>query len=375
MKFFNSNLIDNPLYTNSEGPWLFDNDKRAVFDTWLGAGTLILGHSNEDQGFPIKMLPEGMKISNKQEDLVKKLVDFKVGGIGFQTSGSSAVTRAVRLARAITEKEKIIVIGGFWHGSEDELLFRENKALLSSGVPKLLQNNIIWFDRLDVALQNLDPYSTAAVIIEPHQGSDPSKNILSDLTEERRNYLRTNNILLICDEIINGFREQYGSCSASRLANPDIVVLGKSIARGLPIGLVITSERALNPNKKLPFWGGTFSASPIQMRYMFDTLEKLSNLDYRDIQNNLSGLIERLSNCSHEFGLQIKSGCNFARIKRRFSSSSRAFVDQDQAFDRFRQVMQEKAIYIAKNGLIFPSIFDINKELPENQGPLEQSNF
>ena len=105
------------------------------------------------------------------------MIELKVGGIGFQTSGSSGVTRAVRLARAITEKEKIIVIGGFWHGSEDELLFRENKELLSSGVPKLLQSNIIWFDRLDVALQNLDPYSTAAVIIEPHQGSDPPKNI------------------------------------------------------------------------------------------------------------------------------------------------------------------------------------------------------
>ena len=72
MKFFNSNLIDNPLYTNSKGLWLFDNDKRAVCGSWLGAGTLILGHSNKDQGFTIKMLPESMKISNKREDLVKK---------------------------------------------------------------------------------------------------------------------------------------------------------------------------------------------------------------------------------------------------------------------------------------------------------------
>jgi hypothetical protein len=73
--------------------------------------------------------------------------------------------------------------------------------------------------------------------------------------------------------------------------------------------------------------------------------------------------------------LQIKTGCNFAKIKSRSSSSSRAFVDQDQAFDRFCQVIQEKAIYIAKNGLVFPSIFDINQELPENQEPLEQSSF
>ena len=170
-------------------------------------------------------------------------------------------------------------------------------------------------------------------------------------------------------EIINGFREQYGSCSASRLINPDIVVLGKSIARGLPIGLVIISEKALNPNKKLPFWGGTFSASPIQMTYMFDTLEKLSILDYQDIQKNLLGLIERLSNCSQEFGLQITTGCNFARIKRGSSSSARAFVAQDQAFERFRETMQKNAIYIARNGLVFPSIFDINKELPDNQEP------
>ena len=364
MRFFNSNLIGNPVYTASAGPWLYDKEKRAIFDTWLGSGTLILGHCDEDVGFPMKMLPDGLGISMKQEELLERLVDFRIGGLGFQTSGSSAVTRAIRLARAITEKEKIVVIGGFWHGSEDELLFRENKIELSTGIPKLFQKNVVWFDSLGVALQNLDPASTAGVIIEPYQGSDPSKNMLADLTEERRNYLRDNNILLICDEIINGFRERYGSCSTSRSVDPDIVVLGKSIARGFPIGLVIISQKALDPIKKLPFWGGTFSASPGQMTYMFDTLEKLSTLDYQYIAKNLSELIERLSHRIVEFGLQITTGCNYARVKRESSISARAFVDQDRAFEGFRKTMHEDAIYIAKNGLVFPSIFNINKELP-----------
>ena len=128
MQFLNSNLSANPRYRNSNGPWLIDRNNCAVFDTWLGAGTLILGHSNENTGGPIKLLPEGMQISGKQKELLGNLVDFKVGGIGFQTSGSSAITRAIRLARAVTKKEEIVVVGRFWHGSEDELLFRENKT-------------------------------------------------------------------------------------------------------------------------------------------------------------------------------------------------------------------------------------------------------
>lgn len=364
MKFFNSNLTDDPVYTGSAGPWLYDKDGRAVFDTWLGSGTLIFGHCDNGLGFPIKMLPDGTKISSNQKKLLEQLVDFKIGGLGFQTSGSSSVTRAVRLARAISEKEKIVVVGGFWHGSEDELLFRDNKMSLSAGVPKGSQKNIIWFDRLDVALQNIDPDLTAGIIIEPHQGSDPSLNMLSDLTEERRNYLRANNILLICDEIINGFRQRYGSCTTSRLVDPDIVVFGKTIGGGIPIGLVIVSEKALDQIKKLPFWGGTFSASPGQMAQMFDSLGKLSTLDYQDITANLSDLIERLSYRAQGFGLKIMRGCNFARIKRGSSSSAREFMNQNDAFEDFRKAMQGEAIYIARNGLIFPSIFNINKELP-----------
>ena len=186
MQFFNSNLSQNSIYVGSSGPWLFDENKRAVFDTWLGAGTLILGHCKNKECFPIKMLPDGLRISNKQKKLLENLVDFNIGGIGFQTSGSSAVTRAIRLARAITGKNEIVVVGSFWHGSEDEFLFKEHKAILSSGIPNLSQKNIIWVESLEVAFKNLDPLSTAAIIIEPHQGSDPSTNTLSYLSNEMR---------------------------------------------------------------------------------------------------------------------------------------------------------------------------------------------
>ena len=83
MRFFNSNLTDNPIYTDSAGPWLYDRDNRAIFDNWLGAGTLIFGHCDEDLGFSIKALPDGMEISRKHEDILERLVDFRIGGIRF----------------------------------------------------------------------------------------------------------------------------------------------------------------------------------------------------------------------------------------------------------------------------------------------------
>ena len=79
------------------------------------------------------MLPE-VNIPEQCKPLINKLVNFKVGSLGIQTSGSSAITRACRIARALTGKRLIALIGDFWHGSEDEFLFRHNYEFLSAGL-------------------------------------------------------------------------------------------------------------------------------------------------------------------------------------------------------------------------------------------------
>ena len=127
MYFYNSNLKDNPLIVDSNGPWLIDKNGNRLFDCWLGAGTLLFGHSHSEEVKTSKMLPE-VNIPEQCKPLINKLVNFKVGSLGIQTSASSAITRACRIARALTGKRLIALIGDFWYIFE--YIFLESPQLL-----------------------------------------------------------------------------------------------------------------------------------------------------------------------------------------------------------------------------------------------------
>ena len=98
-----------------------------------GGRTLILGHTNERK--LISMTPMSKPLEDdKLEELIHNLVNYNVGGVGFQTSGSSAVTRACRIARAYNERKKIALIGNYWHGSDDGFLYLQGGGALSMGL-------------------------------------------------------------------------------------------------------------------------------------------------------------------------------------------------------------------------------------------------
>ena len=124
MKYYNSNLKEKVTFVDSSGPWLIDNHGDQIWDSWLGSGTLIFGHRKIKNSNIGNMLPAINIFDFAETDLINNLVSFEIGSIGLQTSGSSAITRACRVARAITNKRLIALIGDFWHGSEDDFLFR-----------------------------------------------------------------------------------------------------------------------------------------------------------------------------------------------------------------------------------------------------------
>ena len=127
MIFLNSNQIQNSKYIAADNQWLIKRDGSKIFDTWLGSGTLIFGH-NADlvRGSTLDLLPEGAEITEDICAHLQQCIDFPLVALGFQTSGSAAVTRAIRLARAYKNRLKIAVISSFWHGSEDLTLFGKN---------------------------------------------------------------------------------------------------------------------------------------------------------------------------------------------------------------------------------------------------------
>ena len=363
MKLLNSNLAFNTKFIDAKGPWLLDNKGNQFFDCWLGSGTLIFGHEplNIDP-HNTTLLPEGPE---NLEEIISLLTDacpFQPGGFGFQTSGSAAIHRACRIARAVTKKNKIAVFSKFWHGSDDNFLFTgQDKEIISAGIPISSQAEIIWFESIDDFLSQ--PYDDfAALIFEPYQGSDPSVQTIN-MTNEIRSQLKENNVILIADEIITGFRSQYGASLVSRECKPDIIVFGKVIAGGFPCGLVAFNK---NIEEKLSqkdfFWGGTFAASPIQLNAIKLNLKKLKEIDYFKIKLNLIQLVEHLRYILIETESEIKANEGFGRIYYQKPTTnedltSRGFTGNFNL--KGSELLIKNKIFINRNGLIFPSIFNI----------------
>ena len=362
MIYFNSNQKSSTKIVSSYNEWLITEDQNRVFDTWLGAGTLMFGHKMDSVN--LEMLPYGMPVNTSIENAFGELVDFEVGGIGFQTSGSSAVTRAIRLARSLTNREKIAVVGRFWHGSDNEFLFKNNKEQLSYGVPISCQSEVDWFDSINEFISSSKIDLFAAIIVEPHQGADPSVSILDSITKENRDSLKSAGVLLVCDEIITGFRERFGSSSSSREAAPDIVIFGKTLALGFPVGMVLVNKDALSTEERYPFWGGTFASSPSQLYRVCESLKKLKGLDYKKIEVNHEDLIDFISDTVDRFDYEIKTGCMFSRLsKKMMLTSAREFISKSSCFVEMQNELLKKGVFLADNALIFPSVYNIHKSI------------
>ena len=371
MHFFNKNLSNKKNFISAEGPWLVDFSGKKFFDCWIGAGTLIFGHTLELENnflgnYINRMLPE-TKIREELLDLIEDLVDFEVGSFGIQTSGSSAITRACRIARAYKNKRKIALFADFWHGSEDEFLFRREYEELSEGLAFNPSDRYVWFSNIDDFLNRANLKEFAAILIEPNQGSKPAINMIKKLSNPTiRKTLKKNDVLLIHDEIITGFRTRYGSSSNSRNCNPDIVVFGKACSGGYPTGLVITSnDFASKIKNKNIFWGGTFSGNPTQLYYLELQLMKLKKLDYSIVKTNLNSIQNYFENKVKimKFEHQFSTGDGFARILpiNNDKPTSRGFLNQkNEAQIELEKKCKELNIYIPNNRLIFPSIYSID---------------
>lgn len=365
MIFLNSNLEAEPDIIDGSGPWLYAATGTKLFDCWLGSGTLIFGHDRTNS-LPIgaKLLPNGVMFDDQTLDDLSALVNFTVSGIGFQTGGSGAITRACRLARAATGRLSIAVVRSFWHGSDDCFLFRDDHMPISTGVPIDKNHSIQYFPSTEHFLREAVLTNFAALVVEPYQGANPSLSMLQSIGVQEREALREAGTLLICDEVITGFRECYGSCLESRRSDPDIVVFGKAIADGFPAGVVLVSDAVSLPPDRQPFWGGTFAASPWQIGIIASHLRKLRALNYELILTNHNDLKSFLRSniLFEEFGYELVTGHSFSRISiPTQKKDARGFLGHNvERKIRMHQALSENGLFIGNNGLIFPSVFNIN---------------
>lgn len=298
-----------PFYTSrAEGPYLWDLDGNKLIDYCLAYGPMILGHRNpEVMKAVVDQLHKGWLYgtpSDMEVSLAGRISRHypSMEMLRFVSTGTEATMAALRVARGTTGRDKIIKIEGGFHGAHDSVLIKAGSGATtlgvpdSKGVPPDTAKNTLQVPYNDlVSLEKMlrhYPGQIAALIIEPVLGNIgpvlPKDGYLQGvraLTEE-------NDVLLIFDEVITGFRLSLGGAQKYYGIKPDITTLGKIIGGGFPIG-IFGGRRDLM-EQVAPSGGvyqaGTFNGSPVSLAAgsaTLDILEKENILERLNVSGEL----------------------------------------------------------------------------------------
>lgn len=273
-----------PLFIEKgDGCHIWDADDNKYIDFCGSWGPLILGHNAKViRESVVRAVERGTSFGapTRQENELAELIlqhNPFIEKIRFVSSGTEAVMSALRLARAVSGKSVIIKFEGCYHGHVDSLLVKAGSGLStfgissSAGIPESVAADTIVLPlndtrALEIAISDYKD-DIAAVIIEPI----PANNGLLLQTKSYLEYLRKitkeNNILLIFDEVISGFRVGFTGASGYYGIQADILTYGKIIGGGLPVGAYgasATIMSRISPDGDV-YQGGTLSGNPVAM--------------------------------------------------------------------------------------------------------------
>jgi glutamate-1-semialdehyde 2,1-aminomutase len=314
----------NPLFINkAKGAYIKDVDGNRYLDMVLSYGPMVLGHRHKKVEKNIaKALKKGYSFgasTHAEIKLAKVVCDAFPGmdKVRFVNSGTEAVLSAIRLARAHTGKDKIIKFSGCYHGHMDAMLVAAGSGLAtlslpgSQGVPKQAVENtlIAEYNDLESVENHIEQYpDIAAVILEPVTGNmgviEPSQDFIQGL----RKLTKEKNILLICDEVMTGFRSKFGGAQEMLGIEADITCLGKVIGGGFPVGAYGARNEIMENVAPLGgmYQAGTLSGNPIAMAAGMATLLELKKQNpYKKFDKIAEKIETILLNAGKKYGVDL----------------------------------------------------------------------
>ena len=274
-----------PYIDRAEGAHKWDVDGNRYVDFLVGHGALLLGHGHPKVIAAVsQQLTRGTHYGGSHElevrwgELVKQLVP-SAERVKFVSSGTEAVHLALRLARAVTGKTKLVKFQGHFHGWSDDVAIGNAPPFdvpVSKGVLVGDRGTTITLPINDpdaVEAQLATDRDIAAVILEPAGMSTGIVPVAPGFLAELREITRRHGVLLIFDEVVTGFRFSPGGVQAKVGVTPDLTTLAKIVAGGLPGGAVVGRQDILD---RLAFrddstWNrferishpGTYNANPL----------------------------------------------------------------------------------------------------------------
>ena len=284
----------------SKGSRLIDIDGNEYIDILNGFGPGFLGHSPDflveaienqlEQGFEVG--PQSLAAMESAELFCEVTGNERAS---FVCTGSEAVYAAMRLARTVTNRDRIVMFARDYHGNFDEVLVRgvESKdgtrtMPLAPGIPRDSIKNIVVLpygspQALDYIRRNAD--SLAAVVVEPVQSRRPEFRP-AEFIREVRQITEKSGTLFIFDEVVTGFRFGPRGAQAYYNVDADLITYGKVVGGGMPIGIVSGKARYMDtfdggqwqygdnsfPKAPVTFFAGTFVRHPLAMASLREML-------------------------------------------------------------------------------------------------------
>jgi len=310
----------NPIFMErGKGSKIYDIDGNEYIDYVLSWGPLIHGHSNDTVVEAIKKVVEsGTSFGAPtliENELAKLVIDRvpSIEVVRMVSSGTEATMSALRLARGYTGRNKIVKFEGCYHGHGDSLLIKAGSGVAtlglpdSPGVPEGIAKNTITvpyndLESIQFAFEQFGE-DIAGVIVEPVAGNmgvvPPQPGFLEGLRSITEQY----GSLLIFDEVMTGFRVDYGCAQDYYGVTPDLTCLGKVIGGGLPVGAYGGKAEIMQqiaPSGPI-YQAGTLSGNPLAMTAGYETLKQLTRESYKEFQRKADRLEEGLSRAAKEY--------------------------------------------------------------------------
>jgi glutamate-1-semialdehyde 2,1-aminomutase len=357
--------------TRAIGARLYDVDDNIYIDYVLSWGPLILGHAAPSVVSTInKAAAKGTSFGapTELEVILARMIHQafpSMEKVRLVNSGTEAVMSAIRVARGFTKRDNILKFEGCYHGHSDYLLAKAGSGLATLGIPDSLgvpadfakHTLTVPYNDIRAVQQIVKEHrdTLACIILEPIAGNmgvvPPAPEFLAAL----RQLTAENDILLIFDEVISGFRVAYGGAQTLYGITPDLTVLGKIIGGGLPVGAYGGRNEIMDliaPSGPV-YQAGTLSGNPLAVSAGIETLKQLKARGvYKKLEEKSAALAKGIGDAAKKAGLPLTQTRVGSMLGAFFTSGP--VVDWNTAkrsdakrYGQFFHKMLEQGVYLA----------------------------
>ena len=361
-----------PIFIRSaSGSQIVDADGRSYIDYVGSWGPMIVGHANEEVlEAVLDAARSGTSFGapTERETILAHMVIDAVPSmekVRMVNSGTEATMSAIRVARGVTGRDRIVKFNGCYHGHADGLLVKAGSGALTLGVPDspgvpadYARNTLIAeYNDLESVEKLFESNKglIAAVIVEPVPGNMGVMVPADGFLEGLRALCSDQGALLIFDEVMSGFRVALGGAQELYGVIPDLTTLGKVIGGGLPVGAYGGREEYMSqvaPEGPI-YQAGTLSGNPLAMAAGIATLRILRRPGtYETLEKTSSSLAAGLAEANQKLEMEL----SFNRVGSMFTTFftpgpvkdfAGARASDTAMFGSYFRAMLDEGIYLA----------------------------